>query len=148
MLLDGTFATERPAESARGPFQRIDRNPYVQLELPTFQIPAVQWHASEGPLPIDLNGQASRLSHLLLQKATFTDPLLLKEISIWRYTPLAALDSQRKKVTDNLGHWSLAFIFSTERSPTEPVYEVNMLLDGRLLNIVRDPSSPRSEILQ
>ncbi len=97
----------------------------------------MQWDPEQAPIPINLSEQSVRAYRQLEKQPGIPADLILKEIWIGSYTPLAAIQAQKADIESNLHHWIVTFSFSALIAPTEPGYDVNMLLDGRIISAVR-----------
>lgn len=126
-----------PGRSAPEPSSHAAK-PFAMLEDPKFPLPSIQWDPETESIPVDLHGQANRaLGHIAKNFGT-SEGLMLKEIWLGNYTPVKVIDAQGKSITKNLHHWVITFSFARIARPTEADFDVNMLLDGRMLNALRN----------
>jgi hypothetical protein len=172
MLPDGTLATEKVgpnqltgAREGAGHSRSLQSsgftNPSIRpapgelgdgsrtlagLDAPDFRIPNVQWIPEGDPLPMDLSKQSLRAARLLAEHAGAPAGLILRQILMANYFPSGAIQAKNGDIEKNLNHWIITFSFARPSSPTESAYEVNMLLDGRVLNAVEAPLSARRSI--
>jgi hypothetical protein len=153
MLLDGTCAAEEDDPFARPKWSvtnspparpvsdltaragsRLaaeDDDPYGRASRPDFPISEVQWEPFSEPFPMDLRAQVPRARQYVTLAPNLRQNLMLTEIHLWRYLPVAALEAANKPTDQHLHHWEVVFWF---RGDSREEYDAHMLLDGTVLS--------------
>ncbi len=168
VLLDGSLASEKhpngeransETDSSAGPSDQRHNvspsaagqqhpqpgpDPAALLKTANSPVPKVQWNALAEPFPMDIEAQVLESRKCLHQNTPCPEPVL-QQIEINRFAPTEGVLPER--LTSNLWHWLMTLRFSSCSSPDAQTCDVNILLDGSVLNVVKDALSPRRTIV-